>query len=128
MSRLGHPGPPWGPRTLGCGCLAERRLEAPLTSLVDAAARQYPFLPVSLLLRDRFDNLGAAARVRCPVLLLHGEDDVLTPPDEAERLAQAFTVPADVHIVPQHGHNDLPAWPGRRAALRRFLERVAADR
>jgi len=54
------------------------------TSLPDVGASAYPFIPVRLLMRDRFDNIG---RVAAPILLLHsrhgGPDRSLSPRDGA---------------------------------------------
>ena len=41
------------------------------TSGVQMARRMLPFVPVSLLLRHRFDSLQKIAKVRCPILIGH---------------------------------------------------------
>ncbi len=82
-------------------------LRAPPSTLVDAARRRFPWLPVSLLLRHRFDNVGPAARIRCPVLIVHGDADSIVPLDLGERLRGAFAGPAELLVVPGAGHNDL---------------------
>lgn len=64
-------------------------LVSPFASLVETAARKMPWLPVRMLLRDRYDNLSKIGRLTMPVLILHGEDDVLIKPDQAEALAAA---------------------------------------
>ncbi len=53
-------------------------LEAAFTSLPDAAADHYPWLPVRWLSRYRFDTLAALKSVRCPVLIVHSVDDEVT--------------------------------------------------
>jgi pimeloyl-ACP methyl ester carboxylesterase len=50
-------------------------LEAPYTDITAVGQRRYPFLPVRLLMRDRFDNLSKIAAVRAPVMVIHGEQD-----------------------------------------------------
>ena len=96
-------------------------LESPFTSLVDAASDAFPFLPCAWILRDRFDNLAAAPRVRCPVLILHGTADRTIRPDHSRRLAAAFPTPATLRLVEGADHNDLTAWPGYDDALTAFL-------
>lgn len=59
------------------------------TSLPDVAAGAYPFVPVRLLMRDRFDNLGKIGRVTAPVLVLHGTADGVIPFGHAAALAAA---------------------------------------
>jgi pimeloyl-ACP methyl ester carboxylesterase len=97
-------------------------LQSPFTSLADAASGHYPFLPCGLLLRDTYDNLGAAPRVTCPVLILHGSSDRTIPVDHARRLAAAFPGKATLTLAPGFDHDDLARWPDYRAALHRFLD------
>ena len=57
---------------------------------------------------DRYQRaLAAAAAVRCPVLLLLGENDRMTPATAAEPLAQALTqagAPTTTVVLPDCGH------------------------
>lgn len=50
-------------------------LEAPYTAVVDVARSRFWFLPVGLLLQDRFESLGRLADVSAPILVLHGTAD-----------------------------------------------------
>jgi pimeloyl-ACP methyl ester carboxylesterase len=116
--------------SIGCGVavpLAASRpvkgliLESPFTSLADAAHSVYPFLPCGLLLRDRYDNLGTAPRVACPVLLLHGTEDEIVPVEQGRRLAAAFPRPAKLVLAEGARHNDVAFWPGYDPAIAEFL-------
>lgn len=49
------------------------------------------------------DGYAAAAKVRCPVLMLQGERDLMTPLKSARALAQRFTA-AEVVALPDCGH------------------------
>ena len=82
-------------------------LEAPFTTLTDAAFYHYPFLPVSLLLRDRFDSLSAIAKVTAPILILHGERDRVVPIRFGRALFAAAPEPKEAWFPPDAGHNDL---------------------
>ncbi|OIQ87265.1 2-hydroxy-6-oxo-6-phenylhexa-2,4-dienoate hydrolase [mine drainage metagenome] len=81
-------------------------LEAPFTSLPDLAARRYPWAPVRLLLRQRYDNINKINKVKNKTLILHGGADKTTPASHGERLAMACEKP-HLHILPQAGHLDL---------------------
>lgn len=81
-------------------------LEAPFTSMIDMAHRQYPFVPAERLLKDRFESLARMPRVTAPVLVLHGSDDRLIPPDMGRALAAAAPDGRFV-LVEGAGHNDL---------------------
>ena len=54
-------------------------LRATFASLVQTAAYHYPFLPVRLLLADRFESFRAIADVTCPILQFHGRGDYVVP-------------------------------------------------
>lgn len=83
-------------------------LRAPPTSLVDAAADRFWWVPVRLLLRHRFDSMAMAPRVRCPVLIVHGDQDRIVPLAHGERLRASLGGAAELVVVPGAGHNDLP--------------------
>jgi pimeloyl-ACP methyl ester carboxylesterase len=77
----------WG-TSLGTGVAAEmaRRergsalvLVSPFTSLPDVASSVAWWLPVSLLLPDRFDTLAKAGAIRVPAVVAHGDRDELVP-------------------------------------------------
>lgn len=74
--------------SLGSGVaaqLAARRrvaalaLEAPFSSVADVAAAHYWWLPVHLLIRDRYEAGRAIAGVGAPLLILHGALDRTVP-------------------------------------------------
>lgn len=82
-------------------------LEAPFTSIVDVAAAAYPWAPVRLALRDRFDSLSRIADVSAPILIVHGELDRTVPIDLGRRLLAAAPDPKKGHFFPFAGHTDL---------------------
>ena len=54
-------------------------LETPFTSMIDAAKNFYPYIPVGLLLKDKFDNKSKIKNINSPVLIMHGEADQIVP-------------------------------------------------
>ena len=54
-------------------------LRSPFTSLVDIGRVHYPFLPVDLLLWDRFASIDAIGDIRCPTLVIAGDRDRIVP-------------------------------------------------
>jgi pimeloyl-ACP methyl ester carboxylesterase len=118
--------------SLGSGVavvLASRRPVAGLaifcafTSVVDMARLTYPFVPVSWLLRHRFESEAKLARVECPVLIGHGRVDTVIPFSMAERLAAAAHGPVTFVPVDRADHNSFFAAgdPEVFEALGRFL-------
>lgn len=83
-------------------------LISPYDSMRALAAEHYRWVPGALL-RYPLDTSAALARVRTPVLLLHGERDALIDVAHAERLAQAAPH-SELVIVRGAGHNDLQSF------------------
>ena len=54
-------------------------LETPFTSMVDAAKEFYPYIPVELLLKDKFENKKKVKKINSPILIMHGEADQIVP-------------------------------------------------
>ena len=54
-------------------------LESPFTSMADAAKIYYPYLPVNLLLKDRYDTKSKIIDVKTPILIMHGKKDNIVP-------------------------------------------------
>ncbi len=79
-------------------------LLAPYTSLIDVGTRQYPIFLVRLLLQDRFDNLSKITAVDAPLMIVHGNDDTIVPPDMGPTLLAAAHEPKRGLFLPQVGH------------------------
>ena len=54
-------------------------LESPFTSMVDAAKNAYPYFPISILLKDRYENDKKIKNIKSPILIMHGEKDKIVP-------------------------------------------------
>jgi uncharacterized protein len=76
------------------------------TSGVEMARGMLPFVPVSLLLRHRFDSVRKIAKVRCPTLIGHGRRDSLIPFRMGEKLAASAGGPVTTLWIDQADHND----------------------
>ena len=117
-------------RSLGSGVAvqlaASRRVRAvvlvsPFDSLRSLARKQYPFVPVSVLLKHPFDSLARAPAIEAPLLVIVGERDRLIPPEYSRRLYDAWAGPKQWTLVPGADHNDIHTRPGYRPAIREFL-------
>ncbi|MDE0864295.1 MAG: alpha/beta hydrolase [Rubripirellula sp.] len=85
-------------RSLGGGCAVALAanggakaliLERTFDQLVGVASAQYPWAPIRLLMKNRFDSIGRIAGYTGPLVILHGTDDELVSIDCARRLNQA---------------------------------------
>lgn len=54
---------------------------------------------------DAVSPAHAAARIRVPVLLIHGDADIDTPPDHSRRILAALAGPKRLLLVPGATHN-----------------------
>ena len=54
-------------------------LESPYTSMIDMGKRFYPFLPISILQKDKYNSLKKLNMIKSPILVLHGKADTLVP-------------------------------------------------
>jgi pimeloyl-ACP methyl ester carboxylesterase len=82
-------------------------LVSPFDSLVAVGRRHYPWLPVSLLLRHRFDALSDAKRSAMPLLAIVGESDSIIPVERSRALFDAWAGPKTWQVMPGADHNDL---------------------
>lgn len=95
-------------------------LVSPYTSMAALAREHYPWVPAALL-RYPLRTDEAIARIRTPVLLLHGELDALIAPSHSEAL-RALAPRARLHLVPGGGHNDLQTFESYLGAVRDALD------
>ena len=81
-------------------------LEAPFSSIMSIAQETYWFLPVSLILKDRFEVDKVASKVTAPVLIMHANKDYIVPFEEGKKLYELFNsrkkfiaIDGDFHIA-----------------------------
>lgn len=80
-------------------------LLAPYRSVTEIAAARYPFAPVRLLLKDRFDTLSIIAGIHMPLLIAHGDADELIPFSEGKAVFDRAPNPKQFLTLPGEGHN-----------------------
>jgi pimeloyl-ACP methyl ester carboxylesterase len=107
--------------------LAGAVLVSPFDNLAAIGKGHYPWLPVSLLLRHRFDTLADAAGNRIPMLTLVGEADEIIPMARSRALYDAWAGPKTWQVMPRANHNTLGATPEFWNVVSRFLSRVGPD-
>ena len=87
-------------------------LITPFESILSIAQRVAPFLPMRLLLRDRYESWRYAPKVTCPTLVLSASHDEIVPLADTQRLVAAF--PPDVatlRVVDGTNHNSVSGEP-----------------
>jgi pimeloyl-ACP methyl ester carboxylesterase len=99
-------------------------LVTPFARMTDVAAWHYPYLPVRLLMRDRWDNVAALARFPGPVgMFIAGRDEVVGA-GQGRLLAASLGPRVRLWEQPEAGHNSFSTrpegspWPEIREFLR----------
>lgn len=125
-------------RSLGSGVAVQLATARPVErlvlvtaydSLVNVAREYFWWLPVGLLLRDRYDSAARAKEVAAPVLIVIAAEDEIISRARSEALAAAFTPgQAQTAVVPGVGHNTLDWSPAYLEAVRRFLATSGGER
>jgi uncharacterized protein len=102
-------------------------LRSPFTSLADAAAEHYPFLPVRPLLKDRYPVAEWIKRVRVPTVVVYGSADSVVPMEQSRTVARVAGGPVTSVEEPGADHNDPVLLDGPRLvdAAARLCETVA---
>lgn len=100
-------------RSMGSGpahILASRRKPAALMlmaaySSIRTVAKDMVGSVLQYLVKDSFRNIDEISKVKCPILIVHGENDEIVPASHAISLMHASTAPCTVMIKPKMTHN-----------------------
>ena len=82
-------------------------LEAPYTSIANVAQNHYWYLPTRYLVLDKFDVAKTIKRINAPLMIVHGERDVIIPARFGKALFDRAVEPKEARFLPDAGHNDL---------------------
>ncbi len=102
-------------RSLGGGSAVALAAQESIGGLILESAFTSAFRVVTrvrLLPFDKFDNLGKISTVKCPVLVIHGEDGRIVPLAHGKSLYEAIPNRKQELWVKFTGHNDLLDWAG----------------
>jgi len=100
-------------------------LRSPFTELADVGAHHYPWLPVRLLLRDRFPVLELVEHSEVPLTVVYGDRDVVVPTELSARVADGAASLVEELVLEGADHNDGVMFGARVAdAVARLAGRV----
>ena len=68
-------------------------LESPFTSMVNMGKKYYPFFPVNLLLKDKFESFKKINKVLIPILVMHGKVDKIVPYSMGKKIYELANQP-----------------------------------
>jgi fermentation-respiration switch protein FrsA (DUF1100 family) len=102
-------------------------LEATFSRMTDAAANLYPWLPVRLVMSNRYNSIKRMQKYSGPLFQSHGADDETVPIKLARKLFDSSpSETKQFYEVAYARHNDTPP-PAYYAALAAFLDEVDAN-
>lgn len=137
LVRAEHPSVAVMGRSLGSGVavfVASKRpvdrlvLVTAFDSLANVARAHLPWLPVRLLMQDRYESASRAHDVKAPVLMVLAGDDEIIPRARSKALAEAFA-PGQVQVRVLAGmtHNSIDLMPEYFRTVRAFLADRSGD-
>lgn len=80
-------------------------VESCFTSAVELGTKVYPWLPIRLVRRIRYDSLSRVGSIRAPKLFIHSFDDEIVPFGMGKRLYNRASRPKQFLKI-RGGHND----------------------
>ncbi len=100
-------------------------LVTPYDSIEAVAKQAYPWLPVGLLLKHRFNTIDAMADNQTPVAIIAAEQDQVIKPERTASLRSAIKHLVFDRTIEEAGHADIYTMPAYQKALRNALTSIA---
>ncbi|WP_229076561.1 alpha/beta hydrolase [Actinoplanes sp. DH11] len=88
-------------------------LRSPFRSLAAAGGEHYPWLPVGLLLRDRYPVTSLISQVTAPTVVIYGTADSVVPAAQSADVASRAARLIHEEVVEAADHNDRVLLDGR---------------
>jgi pimeloyl-ACP methyl ester carboxylesterase len=99
-------------------------LITPYDSIARVAQGHYPILPVSFLVKDKYESFKLADKISAKTLVFIAGQDVVVPPEHAHKLIEHLTnTQVEQLTIDQAGHNDISDYPQYQQTLTRFMTR-----
>ncbi len=107
--------------SLGCGVTAEVAKDMPGTvggivlitpwdTLLSVAQSIFPWLPVRLFMKDKYDNVGNLKGYRGRIAVVGAEQDTIIPMKHATALYESLSGKKAMFVIKGAGHNDWLSW------------------
>ncbi len=101
-------------------------LRSPFTSLVAVGQDQFPWVPVSLLLKDRYPSDERMGLIRVPTLVIAGDADSTVRFEQSRSIYELASEPKRLLVIEGADHNDhaLTSGTGMVDEIAAFLDSV----
>lgn len=97
-------------------------LESPYYSVADIAKKIAPIFPLNLLLKFKFESYKSILKVKCPIYIIHGDNDNVVPFESGEKLYQVAPDKINFYRVTGGQHNDLSSFKDFEAMMGEVLD------
>ena len=54
--------------------------------MIKLAKKYYPYLPVTILLKDKYESENKLKKINAPILIMHGKKDTIVPFEMGEEM------------------------------------------
>jgi uncharacterized protein len=100
-------------------------LVAPFSRLADVGKSSYPIFPVSLMLKDKYDNIKHLSNFKGNVFILHGDNDKIISDKLSKKLFNFLkTENKEYFSIKNNGHNDIFDSKEFKNKLEEILEKI----
>ncbi|WP_350285917.1 alpha/beta fold hydrolase [uncultured Croceitalea sp.] len=96
-------------------------LETPFYNLYDVAKSRFPFLPLKVLLKYKFESNEHIKKVTCPITIFHGTDDSIVPYESGKSLFAEITSKKKFITIDGGEHNNLSDFSTYQKAIGEVL-------
>lgn len=98
-------------------------LESPYTSMVDTAKIYYPYLPVKLILKDKYKSIDKIKNITSPLLVMHGGADIVVPFSMGQQMFDAAQS-KKYSYFPVTGKHMMSFTPSLKQAIDSFVKNL----
>jgi len=98
-------------------------MDAPFNSVLDMGRQTVRWLPVSLLMKDKWQSDKALKDLDVPLIWIHGTADRVIPISQGQKLYDGYNGPKSAHIIEGGQHTNLWFLGGREIVLSSLKEK-----
>lgn len=118
-------------RSLGSGVAIQVAVDRPVAaialitpydSILAIAKRRFKSLPISLILKHRFESVKHAEKISAPVLVLRAEFDTVVPHLHTDLLVSKLTTVLLDQMISNSNHQNIPYLPDTQTRVAEFLQ------
>ena len=99
-------------------------LVSPYDSIVNMAKKQFPYFPVALMLKHRFDSISYMKDYSGPLCIIYGGRDSIIPPARTQNLMRHLSQKPQLVAIEAADHNDIAAYPEYEQTVQGFIGKI----